>query len=72
MDPSWNPAQDLQAQDRAFRIGQRRDVTVYRLISAGSLEELAYRRQVYKQQQSRVAIEGSVERRFFQGITVFF
>ena len=27
-DPSWNPASDLQAQDRAFRIGQKRDVAV--------------------------------------------
>lgn len=29
-DPSWNPALDLQAQDRAFRIGQKRNVDVYR------------------------------------------
>ena len=36
MDPSWNPAHDLQAQDRAFRIGQRRDVGVYRLVSTGT------------------------------------
>lgn len=35
IDPSWNPSHDLQAQDRAFRIGQRRDVAVYRLIAAG-------------------------------------
>ncbi|CAL8464574.1 g4109 [Coccomyxa elongata] len=35
IDPSWNPAHDLQAQDRAFRIGQHRDVSVYRLIAAG-------------------------------------
>lgn len=35
VDPSWNPAHDLQAQDRAFRIGQRRDVGVYRLVSTG-------------------------------------
>jgi len=37
VDPSWNPAHDLQAQDRAFRIGQRRDVGVYRLVSTGGL-----------------------------------
>lgn len=33
IDPSYNPADDLQAMDRAFRIGQRRDVNVYRLVS---------------------------------------
>ena len=46
MDPSWNPSHDLQAQDRAFRIGQRRDVAVYRLVAAGTLEETIYTRQV--------------------------
>ena len=35
----WNPAVEAQATDRAFRIGQRRDVLVYRLITAGSFEE---------------------------------
>jgi len=34
------------AQDRAFRIGQRRHVKVYRLLSAGSMEEIIYQRQV--------------------------
>jgi SNF2 family DNA or RNA helicase len=50
-DPCWNPAQDLQAQDRAFRLGQQRHVAVYRLIALGTLEENIYERQVYKQQQ---------------------
>ncbi len=48
-DPNWNPAHDLQAQDRAYRIGQTRDVAVYRLITAGTLEENIYLRQVHKQ-----------------------
>ena len=34
---------------RAYRIGQRRNVRVYRLISAGTIEEMIYLRQVYKQ-----------------------
>lgn len=39
MDPWWNPAVEDQASDRAHRIGQLRPVTVYRLITAGSIEE---------------------------------
>lgn len=35
----WNPAVENQATDRAFRIGQRRDVTVYRFITRGTFEE---------------------------------
>ena len=38
-DPDWNPFSDLQAQDRSFRIGQTRVVEVYRLLSAGTIEE---------------------------------
>lgn len=41
---NWNPSWDTQAQDRAFRIGQTRDVEVYRLISASSVEERIYHR----------------------------
>lgn len=39
MDPWWNPAVEDQASDRAHRIGQERPVTVYRLITVGSIEE---------------------------------
>ncbi|XP_044166630.1 DNA excision repair protein ERCC-6-like 2 isoform X4 [Acropora millepora] len=67
-DPDWNPSSDLQAQDRAYRIGQRRDVRVYRLISSGTIEEMIYLRQVYKQQLANVAIKGTNERRYFTGI----
>ena len=67
-DPSWNPAHDLQAQDRAFRLGQHRDVHVYRLLGAGTLEELIYSRQLYKQQQSNMAVHGTRERRYFEGV----
>lgn len=38
-DPSWNPATDAQAVDRAFRVGQTRDVTVYRVVTCGTVEE---------------------------------
>ena len=39
VDPWWNPAVEDQAMDRAHRIGQLRPVTVYRLVTAGSVEE---------------------------------
>jgi ATP-dependent DNA helicase len=38
-DSDWNPQQDLQAQDRAHRIGQTRNVLVYRLATRGTVEQ---------------------------------
>ena len=38
-DPWWNPAVEDQASDRAHRIGQKKVVTVYRLIAGGTIEE---------------------------------
>ncbi|KAI1462649.1 P-loop containing nucleoside triphosphate hydrolase protein [Annulohypoxylon moriforme] len=68
MDPHWNPSYDLQAQDRAYRIGQVRDVEVYRLISTGTIEEITYARQIYKQQQANIGYNASNERRYFKGV----
>lgn len=68
VDPNWNPAYDLQAQDRAYRIGQTRDVEVFRLVSQGTLEEIVYARQIYKQQQANIGYTASTERRYFQGV----
>jgi SNF2 family DNA or RNA helicase len=39
LDPWWNPAVEAQASDRAHRIGQTRPVTVYRLVTAQTIEE---------------------------------
>ena len=39
LEHDWNPQRDLQAMDRAHRIGQRRSVSVYRLITRGTIEE---------------------------------
>lgn len=38
-DSDWNPAMDQQAQDRCHRIGQTREVNIYRLISESTIEE---------------------------------
>ncbi|KAL2015948.1 hypothetical protein VTK56DRAFT_4504 [Thermocarpiscus australiensis] len=67
-DPHWNPSYDLQAQDRAYRIGQVRDVDVFRLVSAGTVEEIVYARQIYKQQQANIGYNASNERRYFKGV----
>eukprot|EP01054_Gregarina_sp_Poly1_P008831 Gregarina_sp_Poly_1__8830@NODE_530_length_7661_cov_56_450619_g420_i0_p1_GENE_NODE_530_length_7661_cov_56_450619_g420_i0NODE_530_length_7661_cov_56_450619_g420_i0_p1_ORF_typecomplete_len1175_score215_24SNF2_N/PF00176_23/4_6e63Helicase_C/PF00271_31/2_1e03Helicase_C/PF00271_31/2_7e17ERCC3_RAD25_C/PF16203_5/1_2e09ResIII/PF04851_15/9e08HDA23/PF11496_8/7_9e05_NODE_530_length_7661_cov_56_450619_g420_i022995823 len=48
-DPDWNPTVDEQAQERAWRIGQDANVTVYRFLSKGTIEEKIYKRQIYKQ-----------------------
>lgn len=48
LDPSWNPATDSQAVDRAYRIGQKSHVIVYRLITCATVEEKIYRRQIFK------------------------
>jgi superfamily II DNA or RNA helicase len=48
-DHDWNPANDIQAQDRAHRIGQTKPVTVYKLVSKGTIEERILERQEIKQ-----------------------
>jgi TATA-binding protein-associated factor len=39
LEHDWNPQKDLQAMDRAHRLGQRRTVNVYRILTRGTLEE---------------------------------
>ena len=48
LDHDWNPMADLQAMDRAHRIGQTRVVSVYRLITRGTLEEKIMNLQRFK------------------------
>ncbi|XP_072132558.1 DNA excision repair protein ERCC-6-like [Mobula birostris] len=56
VDPSWNPATDAQAVDRAYRIGQTEDVLIYRLVTCGSVEEKIYRRQIFKDSLIRQSV----------------
>ncbi len=48
LENSWNPQEDLQAMDRAHRIGQRRCVHVFRLIARASVEERLFGLQRFK------------------------
>lgn len=48
-DPDWNPMVDMQASDRAARIGQKQEVTVYRLVLSDTVEEFIYHKQIFKQ-----------------------
>eukprot|EP01121_Diplochlamys_sp_Union-15-3_P009560 TRINITY_DN2606_c0_g1_i3.p1 TRINITY_DN2606_c0_g1~~TRINITY_DN2606_c0_g1_i3.p1 ORF type:complete len:172 (-),score=36.14 TRINITY_DN2606_c0_g1_i3:1704-2219(-) len=67
-DPSWNATHDLQAQDRAYRIGQTKQTDIFRFVSAGTIEEMTYNRQIYKQQLANIGLKGANERRYFRGV----
>lgn len=56
-DPDWNPANDNQAIDRIYRIGQKRDVIVYWLVTIGGIEESIYRRQIHKLGMNKATME---------------
>ncbi|XP_003378570.1 domain protein, SNF2 family [Trichinella spiralis] len=55
MDLHWNPAQELQASDRINRIGQTRDVVIYKTVCSGTIEE-----KVLKLQEEKLALAESV------------
>lgn len=65
-DPDWNFSTDVQARERAWRIGQRREVTIYRFIVGGTIEEKIYHRQVYKHFLSDKVLRDPRQRRFFK------
>ncbi|CAI0386150.1 unnamed protein product [Linum tenue] len=65
-DPDWNPSNDMQARERAWRVGQKRDVTVYRLITRGTIEEKVYHRQIYKHFLTNKILKNPQQRRFFK------
>ncbi|ONK56252.1 uncharacterized protein A4U43_C10F5680 [Asparagus officinalis] len=65
VDPAWNPSTDNQSVDRAYRIGQKRDVIVYRLMTCGTIEEKIYKMQVFKGGLFRTATEQKEQMRYF-------
>lgn len=58
LDPSWNPSADAQAVDRVHRIGQRRDVVVFRLVTCDTVEEKVYRNQIFKRMAALQSMKG--------------
>lgn len=56
-DSDWNPQMDLQAMDRAHRIGQKNKVNVYRLITENTVEEKIIERQTVKLKWDSLVIQ---------------
>ena len=56
-DSDWNPQQDLQAQDRAHRIGQTRPVIVYRLATKGTIEQTLLEKADGKRRLEKLVIQ---------------
>lgn len=57
-DSDWNPHADSQAQDRCHRIGQKKPVVVYRLLTRGSVEIDMMEKQISKRKLERLTIHG--------------
>ncbi|VVC26634.1 Hypothetical protein CINCED_3A009626 [Cinara cedri] len=70
-DSDWNPTMDAQAQDRCHRIGQTRDVHIYRLISEKTIEENILKKANQKRLLGDLAIEGgNFTASFFKSTTI--
>lgn len=66
-DSDWNPAMDQQAQDRCHRIGQTREVHIYRLISESTIEENILKKAKQKRALDDLVIQsGSYNTEFFK------
>lgn len=70
VDPDWNPSTDNQALERAWRIGQKKNVAVYRLITVGTIEEKMYKKQIFKQFLSNKILQNPNQKRMFAPDTV--
>lgn len=67
LDPWWNPAVEMQASDRAHRIGQTRPVFVYKIIARGTVEEKI----LQLQEKKRALVKNIIatEASFFKSLT---
>ena len=65
-DPDWNPSTDVQARERAWRLGQKREVQIYRLMVAGTIEEKILHRQIFKTFLTNKILKDPKQRQTFQ------
>ncbi|KAI2792244.1 DNA repair protein rhp26 [Penicillium oxalicum] len=70
-DPDWNPSTDMQARERAWRLGQKRDVTIFRLMTKGTIEEKIYHRQIFKQFLTNKITRDPQQRESFQASDLY-
>ncbi|KAJ3953100.1 DNA repair protein rhp26 [Colletotrichum tropicale] len=64
-DPDWNPSSDMQARERAWRLGQTKPVAIYRLMTSGTIEEKIYHRQIFKQFMTNKVLKDPKQRANF-------
>ncbi|EGC28539.1 hypothetical protein DICPUDRAFT_85378, partial [Dictyostelium purpureum] len=70
-DTDWNPSMDAQAQDRCHRIGQTREVNIYRLITMHSIEENILKKSNQKRQLDNMVIKaGEFTTEFFKNLKI--
>lgn len=62
---------DLQAMERALRIGQKRDVTIYKFVCEDTIEERIYQRQIFKKYMAAKILSDPSRRRLFEKDTIF-
>ena len=60
VDPWWNPAAESQASDRAHRIGQDKNVFVYKLITKGTVEQKIQKLQMQKHSLAQGIFDGQI------------
>lgn len=64
-DPDWNPSTDIQARERAWRLGQKREVQIFRIMTAGTIEEKIFHRQIFKQFLTNKILKDPKQRQTF-------
>lgn len=66
LDPDWNPMNDSQAKERALRIGQKKNLIIYRFITKHTIEEKIYNRQIFKMYLANKILQSPNQKKFFK------